>query len=254
MSQPFDQLAFFDAHWPTLRAAAESTGGDGVIATIQAFADPLERRVLYAFARRGLVQDTWDGKDLDVPLAVARAGIDELVAQAADADTETTRAARLNVANVIAYNLAADLADCWPGDDLPRTEAHFTAGLAAAERAVAWRHALARGDHALGMAEWARGYHLLRLGRTAEAADAFATSLGHYRRAAGTVPDELSQAPFGVVLLTGYLGLAQRILGEEGPGYDAARDAFRAGTGDDADDDRFGFDQLTVAALRCVGS
>jgi len=44
------------------------------------------------------------------------------------APDDQAREGLLQGASILSYNLSADLADCWPGDTLERTRAHFEAG------------------------------------------------------------------------------------------------------------------------------
>ena len=149
---------------------------------------------------------------------------------------------------MISYNLAADLADCWPGERPAISEDLFEEGLKAAEDCITWRDELAKGPGASSMAWWAKGMHLLSLGRHEEAQHGFFKSLTLAREVAQSDED------FGVVLGRGYLGLAQWIAGDEG-GRDEYRDALAVfGTqladADTKDDARFGIDQLETVKLR----
>ena len=112
-----EQLAFFKEHWPSMRTACEEDGTEGLIGKILAYEDDLERRVLFMFARQGISDPSWELGDFDLLIAVADAGIAEFLRQAEAAEDDETRAKPTDGANVISYNLAADLADCWPGDD-----------------------------------------------------------------------------------------------------------------------------------------
>lgn len=193
----------------------------------------------------------WEGKSYTVAAGVGRGSINRLVREALEAHQagdEATSRRRTELANVISYNLAADLADCWPGDRPPLTEAHFEEGLKAAEDCIQWRDELMKGPGATSMAWWAKGMHLLSLGRHEEAVRSFHQSL--------TLAREIAQSDedFGVVLGRGYTGLARWIAGEQ-----AGRDEYREALGvfanqlmdeDHKDDARFGIDQLETVKLR----
>jgi hypothetical protein len=258
MMQTFEeQRAFFQDEWPALREAVERGGAAAVIEHIAAHDDARERRVLFAFVRQGLVMDDWQGKSLDPYIEVARAGMQELLRQADSASDLAARDARTDGANVIAYNLAADLADCWPGDATPRTRAHFEAGLAAAEQCVRWRETLGKGPGPRSMAFWVKGMHELSLGEVAAATASWQRSLDEAvaaARAQGGGDAVDAHGDFAVVLGAGYLGLARWIAGEaDGRGsYEAALDAFRAqlAHADRKDDAQFGIDQLETVRQR----
>jgi hypothetical protein len=246
-----EQLTFFKEQWPLMKEAAESGGSKAVIQFVDGFDDDTERRVLYAFARQGLSMDEWSGKSFDVLIDVGRAGISELLTQAEMSDDAKTRDRRTDTANVIAYNLAADLADCWPGDDAPRTKAHFKAGLEAAERCIRWRKELKKGAWPHSMAYWAKGYHQLALGDTAGAVESLQTSLDFARKGAeedGKPPTVTADGDFAVIVGAGYLGLVRWVQGdEEGRDqYEEAIEAFRAQLDDESrkDDAEFGIAQL----------
>ena len=246
-----DQKAYFDRCWPDLQAAAREGGAAAVLAWIDAREDDLERRVLHLFARQGFVLGSGESKDLALAAAVARGSIDRLVedARVAQGDGDEAGARRrTDLANVISYNLAADLADCWPGERPALPSSLFEEGLRAAEDCIAWREELAKGPGASSMAWWAKGMHLMSLGRSDEAMHAFLKSLNLARDVAQSDED------FAVVLGRGYLGLSRWITGEE-IGRDQYREALavfesqlaREETRDDA---RFGIDQLETVRLR----
>jgi len=245
------QKAFFDARWPELKDAARAGGAPAVLALIDAQETDLQRRVLHLFARQGFVLGDWDGEDPTLAAAVARGSIDRLVEEArqvrADGDEDGARK-RLELANVISYNLAADLADCWPGERPARSEVLFEEGLKAAEDCIAWREELAKGPGASSMAWWAKGMHLLSLGRADEARQAFFRSLGLARDVAQSDED------FGVVLGRGYVGLARWVAGDEEGREElqAALDVFehQLADADTRDDARFGIDQLETVRQR----
>jgi hypothetical protein len=252
------QAAFFREQWPALKAAIEAGGAGAGIDFIRAFDDPLQRRVLFAFARQGLngrdggFEDAIEPPSFDNLIAVADAGIAELLAQAeAEADA-ALRDRRVDSANVISYNLGADLADSW-GDGRERTDAHFRRGLQAGEDCIRWRTQLGKPPAAMAMAYWVRGMHRLSLGDGPGAKEDFAASVASYEedaaaegRPIGLVPE----AGFGIVLGHGYVAIAEHACGEAGAGdrYRAALACFeRQKSGADAEaaaDAAFGITQL----------
>jgi hypothetical protein len=255
-----EQLAYFQSQWPAMKDAAETGGAEAVIRFIDSHDEDVERRVLYAFARQGLAMGKWQGKSLEVVIDVARAGMRELLAQAEAADDPEISDRRTDTANVISYNLAADLADCWPGSDLPRTRAHFQAGLEASEQCIRWREELGKGPWPRSMAYWAKGYHQLRLGDVTGAIDSWQASLDYARQGAdedGGPTVVSADADFAVILGAGYLGLARWADGDpQGRAqYDEAIAAFREQLEDEErkDDAQFGIDQLEKTKAITLG-
>ena len=243
-----EQRQFFDQHWPAMKQAAESGGADAVINFADAFDDPSERRVLYAFARKGLVHEEWQGRSLDAYVAVARAGIRECLTQARDeADPETSKK-RINTANVISYNLSADLADCWD-DPHVRERAHFEAGLHAAEDCIRWREELGNPPHTKSIAWWAKGIHQLSLGQTETAQESFTTSMQFALNA-----NDGDDRCFGVVLGRGFAAIAGVVAGDPDgeTEYEETTSIFRAQLANQEmkDDAQFGISQLERVYLR----
>jgi hypothetical protein len=260
MSATDDPQAFFDEHAPALKAAA-TQGAPQAIAFIESFSDEVERRIMYLFARRALMMEEWPGRTLDVCVDVARAGIAEMLRQSEAAQAPEIRKRFTNLANAMSYDLAADTADCWPGDELARTAEHYRVGLAAAEDCIRWRTELNAGDDALALAWWAKGMHLLSLGETPDARDAFKRSFtlaGSAARASGRTDRVAIEGEFGVILGWGYYGLAEWVLGEPDGKmhYGEAISTFNAQCADpDLEEDaRFGIDQLELVRSKYVGT
>ena len=197
----------------------ERDGSEAVIRMIESVDGP-ERTQLYHFARGAFALREWDNKRLDPIIDVCQAGIEHM-----------TRASELEDANVMAYNLAADLAPCWPGDDLPRDPHHFEAGLNAADQCVSWRAELGKGPAGLALAHWARGIHLMA--RPNEADQAMTTALDCAvadAEANGKIGVVSADAPDIVILSAGYCGLAARLAGRSSDNdlYAQADKAFEA--------------------------
>jgi hypothetical protein len=243
-----EQKAFFERHWDGLRDAVEKGGAEGGLAWLDRFEDPLERRVLSLFARQGLVMKPWEGKSLDAYAAFVRGAIDRILAEGeAPGDPERKTKAKA-LANVISYNLAADLADCWPGEDVTRTRAHFEEGLRAARDCVRWRGELDNGAAPMSMALWVQGMHQVSLGQLDDAVASFQGSLEQAEEASVTDED------FAVLLGRGYLGLAQTMRGDADgrERYEAALAAFRKQLEDEErkNDAQFAIDQLETVRTR----
>src|SRR4051812_28202301 len=133
-----------DEHVPELAARLASGGAAAVIAFIAGHADAAKRRQLFSVAQREFGRRENAARDLDALIAICRAGIDDGIRQA-EAETSPVEAAkRKDFANVLSYNFAADLAECWDGDKVPRARRHFEAGLAAAKDCIRWRDELGK--------------------------------------------------------------------------------------------------------------
>ena len=248
MKTPSEQQAFFESQWGAMRQAAETAGVEGVNAFLDGHGDGIERRVLLLNARQGLVMRAWEGRTLDVYVGVLTGGIRSLLDEAQALGEQADARKRTELANVLSYNLAADLAHAWPDDGMERTAVHFEAGLAAAEACIRWRSELEKGDGPLSMAWWAKAMHQMSLGRMEAAATSFEHSLKHAEA------DAESEEDFGVVLGQGYLALARWSLGQV-EGRAMYRDAMKCFANqlmdeERKDDARFGIDQLELVRSR----
>jgi tetratricopeptide (TPR) repeat protein len=204
-------------HLDAMRGAFEAGGAGAVVSFVEGFALPSERRQLYALAMQGLGRQDWPGKTLDGQVALARAAIAEGLRQADSEPDPEEAAKRLDFANALSYDLAADLAPCWPDDARPRERSHHEVGLAAADDCLRWRDRLGKPAGPRSMAFWARGIHLLALGRRDEALEAFERSRDLAREAAaaeghGTGIDVAGH--WSVLLGEGYVELARQGLGD----------------------------------------
>jgi hypothetical protein len=251
-----EQKTFYDEQWPGLAEALSTGGAEAVAAAIREREDELERRVLFMFARQGIMNAVAAPEGFDAIITFAEAGMAEFLAQAEAAENEVERARRTDGANVLSFNLAADLAHCWPGDEAPRQTKHFERGLQAAEDCLRWRQDLGKPPGPFSMAWWAKGMHELSLGRHADSAASFDMALATGQEAAvenGESPDIDAGGSFSPLLNAGYLGLARRLNGEPGDElYDQALTAFRTQLADEKkkDDAQFGIDQLEAVAQR----
>ena len=246
-----DQQQMMNELWERIEPLAVGGGARAVIEFAASIGDPEERRRTFWFARQLLSGREWEGKDLSVVAAVAKAGIEEFLNQAETETDEEMSAKLLDTANAFSYNLSADLADCWPGDELQRTNEHFEIGLSAAEHCIEWRKQLNKGPGPFSGAHWAAGMHSLSLGHLNDARKHFAKSLAWAEKGAreeGRPADLVPEAGFGVILGHGYLGLAEAASGSESGSarYQKALDAFEGmkEIEGQADDAQFGIDQL----------
>ncbi|NQV07074.1 hypothetical protein HQ535_11015 [bacterium] len=246
-----DPRAFFEANQKTITSTRAAGGVDAVMGWLDGLTLP-EQAAILEWVGSVTVDGTIEG--LDDTIAVAERGAARLLAtDVSDPDMRPLHEA----VNRMSFNLSADLADCWPGDDVARDRRHFEAGLASAERAVELRASLGvTSPRSLHLAHWARGYHRLALGDVAGSIDDFVIALEQAERDA----DEREQpadigpdAPFMVNIAAGYLGLARQTGGDAVGAalFDQAIAAFTAAlSGPEGDDARFGIDQLRVAAIR----
>ncbi len=180
-----------------------------LLAFVAGVASPLERRQLLSLAQQTLSKRKDATRSLDSLIEVARAGVAEGLRQAASETDPSEASKRRDFVQQVSFDLAADLAECWPGDRTPRARRHFEAGLAAAGDAVRLRDELAKPPGARAAASWVRGAHELSLGRKKDAAASFERALDYSRRAAKGAPAAV--VPGGdvqVILASGALGLA----------------------------------------------
>jgi tetratricopeptide (TPR) repeat protein len=230
-----------------------------VISFIRGF-EPSQRLQLYHFARELFLFAPWEDKDLDDLVTISDAGIEEAMRQAKEAPRETEIIeALVDQANVMSYNLSADLADCWPGDTLVRYRRHYERGLSAALQCVEWRTELDKGSYPLFLAYWAAGMHQLSLGRYQQALYTLNQALNHAQQ--HTIDSGLPlglcpEAGFDLILAHGYLGVALVMCGEGCEQYDLAIQAFEEGIEElpeRAEDYRFGIAQLRRVRARIIG-
>ena len=250
---------------PAPRPAAEELAAlfeagriEQAVETIMAM-EGSERLDGFDMAREVWVFAPWEGKDLDDYVVIAGAGIEEAMRQAREAtDTEEIRAL-VDRANVMSYNLAADLAECWPGDTLARESGHFERGLSAALQCVEWRLELEKEPYSLYIAYWAAGMHQLSLGRYEQALYTLNQALNQAQQHTIDSGLQLGLAPragFDLILAHGYLGIALEQCGQGRSQYDLAVEAFEEGIEeypDRADDYAFGIAQLETARTAASG-
>jgi hypothetical protein len=260
-------------HRNKLRSALEEGGSAKVVAFIQGTADPELRRKLYTLAKQVLPERSDAKRRFDDVIRIARAGIAEGLRQAelarARSDADEAREC-LDFANRVSYNLAADLAECWPGDEARRERRHLEAGLRAAYDCIVWRQELGKPPDRRAMAHWAAGMHQLSLGNLVEALFGFEAALGLALQAAAASPTTPELKPeahvkpggdFGVILYYGYAGIARHLIGDASGSrqFEQACAAFegttRASKDEEAlEDAGFGLDQLRWVERKLVGT
>lgn len=243
-----------EQHWDEMRDRMERGGAHAVGAFIDTFADPEERRTLWSFAQKAFMGRDWKGKSFDVLIDLVGAGMDESLVQYAETTDPAAQQKTKEHANVLAFNLSAELAECWPGDERPRERHHFETGLALAEDCIRWRRQLGKPPERRALAYWAAGMHHLSLGNRREA-------LGYFDIAAALAAEEVAGTekagikPGGdstAILYEGYAGLAAWAMGEPAgrDRYERAVQAFEGSVaqleGEAKNDAQFGLDQLRV--------
>lgn len=211
-----EQQNFFNKHWSEMKTQLETDPKAGAKFIKDNFYDDLEKRVMYVFSRGGLIFGQWKNQNLDSYIPVADAGIEELLRQAEESPDEETRNKRIDTANVISYNLGADLAFCWD-DSFNRTEAHFKRGLKAGEDCVRWRKELNKPPMPFSMAYWLCGVHRLALNDKEGSLKDFEESLRNAEldTKEQNQPTELEKADGALVLARGWVALTKLLMGNE---------------------------------------
>lgn len=237
-----------EQHREAMKVAVETGGAQAVIDYIEGFdSDPL-RRVLYIASKQVLAPDDVQGKRLDDLITVSDAGIAEMLRQAEDPSDDEAYGQCLRAAHIVSFNLAAELADCWPDDDVPRTEAHHKRGVVAATDCLLWSESAGE-PMPVSNDYWVRGIHQLALGDAAAAIRSWTLSLEFAETAAENEGQSTNAGPdatFAVNLNSGYLGLARWITGDETgkTRYREAIAAFQAKLASNDDEAQLGIGQL----------
>lgn len=157
----------------------------------------------------------------------------------------------LHFANVMLYNLSADMAECWAEEGYIKTSGCFEIGLQAAHDCLQLRVQLQKDDASIAMAYWAVGMHQLSLHRYEKSLESFKTAFNYSANTGNeaSVFDLTTENSFSDILYAGYLGIASIIneLAEGEKIYDFARKLFEQQMIDDEKKKRdaaFGFKQL----------
>lgn len=252
----------FEERWPELEELYSQRGIQQLIAHIHQSDDSLERRALFLMSSQRISSGQGLSRSLDDVIGICRAAIEEFSSQAAAETDPEERDRRLDGANILSYNLAADLAPCWPEDTEPRTTEHFEEGIRCAEDCLEWRSLLNKGALPFHMAWWALGAHRCGLRDWEGACEAFEKSL----EAAQTDAQQHStptavgpESSFLINIASGWLEFARWRCGDESS-YErflvvigAFRSRIEQG-GEGKEDAIIGIEQLETAALRMPGS
>lgn len=165
----------------------------------------IERLKLFEAVRSSIDSSYIDDHKLDRMREIYEASISEALA-IADGDE-----ALIEHANVLSYNLSANLADCWDDAVEPRTNEHFQAGIAAANRCLELRKKLKKPPVAMAMAFFILGVHEYSLQHYADAEKAWSQKLEHeylqYQASSDTEGD------LNVLLSQALIGLARCSIG-----------------------------------------
>ena len=248
-----EQRNFFLGQWPALETSLRDAGSEGLRAELDSFEDRLERSVLYMFLRQKLGMG--EGADFGAYRQVIQHGIGQAEAEAAKLSEKKDKKKRLQFAHILAFNLGADLAPCWPGDLLPRTEEDYEAGLWAGHKALELAERMGSDPATLANDYWLLGVHEFALGDYVEARQAWTEGVAQAWVAAG-IPEEQrelnAEAPFGVLLLEAKRSLACLLLGDpEGRiAYEACLQHFWTQLKDSARADDAGFGIAQCEELR----
>ncbi len=215
MARSLDPGLFFEGQREAMKVAALRAGGPAVVALIRRLEAFPERLVLYTLARQVLVIDGGLPGGLDAAIAVADSGLAEVEAGLTVATDPAEREHLLRALHMLNFNLAADLADCWPGDEIPRERRHFERGLRAADALLSPLFQGAVMPHVLANDHWVRGMHRLSLGLNAEARESWIEALRFATAAARGegAPETGLESTLQVLLLTGYFGLGNIVQG-----------------------------------------
>ena len=202
----------FESMWPQLSGIYQVEGVSALIDFIRSREPLLERRGLFLMASQRISSGQDLSRTLDDIVAISRAAIGEFATQAELETDPDEKSRRLDGANILSYNLAADLAPCWPDDDEPRTLEHYQEGIRCADDCLRWREELNKGPVPFSMAWWALGAHRCGMSDWNGASKAFEMSLEAAREFARESDENTEagpQASFSINIATGWLEFAR---------------------------------------------
>lgn len=198
--------------WLGLNVAFKHEGPAAVIAFAEDQRSPIGANQVFRFVIRKIGGATGaTSKDLDGMVTIGDAAIANAIAAAEAEQDEEQVQAWIDEANISAFNLSANLCDCW-GDGDSRSLQHFEAGLRFADLALELRVELKKGAGPFSMAHWARGKHLLSLRRVNDSAAAFSSSVACERelaRAKGLDVIASVTSPASLLSAQAFMGYAQ---------------------------------------------
>ncbi len=255
MNQPRNPL---EDRWPAMQEIYSMQGVAELLRFIDGHDDLLERRGMFLMASQRISSGQGVSRTLDDMIQVSRAAIDEFTSQSEAQSDPDEKERRLDGANILSYNLAADLAPCWPEDEEPRLERHFSEGIRCATDCLRWREELSKGPVPFSMAWWALGAHRCGISDWTGACEAFQNSLDAAKDHASEMNEVTEAGPgasFSINIATGWLEFARWRSGDESS-YDrflkviGAFSQVASQDGDLQDDALLGIQQLETAATR----
>ena len=251
----------FEERWPQLLELFEVGGSEKVLSHIQTCQDLTERRALFLMSSHRISSSQGLTRKLDDVVTISRAAINEFCIQSSQETDKEQRERRLEGANILSYNLAADLAPCWPEDTEPREVRHYNEGIRCAEDCLEWRSLLQKGALPFSMAWWALGTHRCGLSDWKGACEAYEKSLEAAQIDAqeNSTPATVSpESSFSINIANGWLEFARWRGGDE-TSYDRFLEviaAFRSQIDQNSnarEDALIGIQQLETAASRLPG-
>lgn len=251
----------FEESWPILKELFETEGASAVVEFIHEREELLERRALFLMASQRISQGQDISRNLDDVILISRSAINEFHAQSQLDDEPEQSRLRLEGANILSYNLSADLAPCWAEDDEPREKHHFEEGLRCATDCLRWREKLEKGAVAISMASWAEGVHYAGLGNWKLACKSFQSALDAAiddAKEHGSPESVGPESSFSINIASGWLEFARWRSGDSSS-YDRFLEAMGAFSKQiDRDDESrdqalVGVQQLQIAAQRLPG-
>ncbi len=194
-----------ESYWPRVKEFAETGNYSSIEDMILQLPDYKEQIALYRFSARSLMFRPWNNKNLRPIIQLG----DKAIAQA-------LQIGEIDEANIMNYNMSANLADCWD-DGMERGRGHFQRGLQYAERAIEFRKQLKKSALSFSIAYWAHGAHHYFLEDFVAAENSFKLSLQSAMedaKATGQSADLTKNSSYYVLLSYGYLSLAQMAQGK----------------------------------------
>lgn len=252
----------FEERWPQLLELFELGGPEKILGHIQASQDPIERRALFLMSSQRISNSQGVTRTLDDVITISRAAITEFCIQSSQETDTEERERRLEGANILSYNLAADLAPCWPEDSESRETRHYEEGIRCAEDCLEWRSLLQKGALPFSMAWWALGTHRCGLSDWTGACEAYEKSLEAAQVDAqeNSSPTNVSpESSFSINIANGWLEFARWRGGDE-TSYNRFLEVIAAfrhqidQKSESREDALIGIQQLETAALRLPGS
>jgi len=160
----------------TIRQILKAGGAPGLLAQVRDLSMK-DRNQALRIAVRTIAFGKWPQSSFDDMLVLGEAAV-----------REALETGELDDANIMCFNMATNMADCW-GDAYMREKRHFELGLVYASKALQLREQLAKPADKQGMAHWARGKHLLSLERWIDALAAMQASYTSWKAHAGENKD-----------------------------------------------------------------